>query len=190
MLISVIGTQCVGKSTFISDFVNEYKDFITPEIDYRTLIQEKNLKFNREGNMYSQKTIFEFILEQTEKCSLQKDNNYILDRSIIDAYVYTYWLYKNVDTSTTNITQEHISDMYNILSKKVDLYDYFIYIPLTLNDHVAIVDDKFRDTNEEFRKDVDNIFSSTVKMLPISNKLIRIYGTRSDRIEQIKKVLK
>ena len=185
MLISVIGTQCIGKSTFIKDFIAKYPNYITPEIDYRKIILDRNLQLNREGNYRSQKILFDFILEQTITCAEDHKQDYILDRSIIDALVYSYWLYNYKENS--GFTLENISEMKETVLKCNHLYDALIYIPLSGNEHVNIENDKFRDTNEQYRIDIDNIFKYIIGLIEIHNKakVISIYGTREERLNRI-----
>ena len=60
-LVTVIGSQNTGKTTFINDIIAKYADnpiyepFITDKCDYRKVIEEMNLSINREGNIESQK---------------------------------------------------------------------------------------------------------------------------------------
>lgn len=186
MLVTVIGTQCVGKSTFINDFLLEYPTFKTPDIDYRKIITKYDLKLNREGDYRSQKILIDFMLKQTIECAEDIKNNYILDRSIIDCLAYSIWLYYNTDTG---FNYEKIAKFCDIILKNSHLYDAIVYIPLEGNSHVKIVDDNFRDTNESYRKDIDHNFKEIVQMLQtpnISLNIIKIIGTREDRINQIK----
>lgn len=41
MRISVTGTACQGKSTFIKDFIEYFPKYSTPEKTYRDMIKEK-----------------------------------------------------------------------------------------------------------------------------------------------------
>lgn len=189
MVLSVIGTQCVGKSTFLKDFAKEYPDFITPEIDYRKIILEQNLQINRNGNYRSQKILFDFLLNQTIKCAEDYNNDYILDRSLLDVLVYSYWLFDNKPAAGFN--QDNIRDMEKTLIKNIHLYDSLIYIPLSSNLHVKIENDHFRDTNEQYRKDIDDIFNEALQVIVpyIPMNIISISGTREQRLAEIKKCL-
>ena len=183
MLLTVIGTQNTGKSTFINDFLSESSGWLKPSIDYRTLVKEKNLKLNREGNLYSQNILFNFLLKDLLENS-QNIKNIILDRSIIDAYVYTYWLYKN-NPESSSIKEEHVLKMFNLVNKYVGLYDNILYIPLNKCNDIIVIEDGIRDTDLNYRKQIDDIFYKTIQKLNIKN-LIEIYGTRAERIEKIR----
>lgn len=188
MVLSVIGTQCVGKSTFIKDLIEKYNNFETPETDYRKLITEKNLQINRNGNYRSQKILFDFILDQTIQCVNNPSRTYILDRSIIDVYAYSMWLYDNIDKHITGFTYDNLKDMEYLVFDNIYLYDKLLYIPLEKNDHVEVVDDKFRDTDLVYRENIDNNFNSILELLDEKARVIEIYGAREDRIKQFEKV--
>ena len=190
MLITVSGTQCIGKSTLIKDFLKEFNNFKTPNIDYRKIITENNLKLNREGDYRSQKILFDFVLKQTIECS-KLSENYIMDRSLIDVYAYSSWLYLNKPDSGFN--EVNIKEMYDTLQEYVILYDKIFYIPLQYNTHIKIEDDKFRDTNEEYRLNIDKLFDLIILDLSYenicANNVYNIYGTREERINLIKDIL-
>jgi len=187
MIITVSGTQCVGKSTLIKDFLNEHENFSTPEIDYRKIILEQKLNLNRQGDYRSQKVLFDFVLNQSKEFAT-KPGNYILDRSLLDVVAYSTWLYENRPDS--GFTASNIAEMYQGLIKNIYLYDAILYIPLKYNSHVKIEDDNFRDTNEDYRLEIDKIFDSIVDDLSFCKQNIcHIHGTREERVEQIKKEL-
>ena len=190
MILSVIGTQCVGKSTFINDFVKKYPEFKTPEIDYRSLILKKNLQINRNGNYRSQKAILDFLI--TQMLSLSKDNNnYIIDRSVIDSVAYSTWLNLNKPYKSTYLGKAKLFKLQEKAKEFLNLYDYFIYIPLSLNNHVQIENDMFRDTDSQYRIDIDKIFNDLLSHYNLinSDKLIKIYGSPEQRIQQISNII-
>jgi hypothetical protein len=57
--------------------------------------------------------------------------------------------------------------------------------------HVKIEDDKFRDTDETYREDIDDIFNGLIKVCSKTCPLnfMSISGDRDERISQIKKEL-
>lgn len=185
MLISAIGTQCIGKSTFIKDFIKECPKFITPSIDYRTIIEKNKLSLNRDGNYRSQKCLFDFMKDQICELSTHKDKFYILDRSLVDVLAYSYWLYDNKDDVI--FSHDNLEQLESMLIEHVKLYDYLIYIPLSTCKDVIIVDDKFRDTNAEYRQEIDvnfkHILNTISKFLP---PIITVHGTREERITMLK----
>lgn len=186
MLLTVIGTQNTGKSTFLNDFIKEFPNWEKPSIDYRGIVLEKGLKLNRNGNLYSQNILFEFTLNDLMKYH-GRPQNVILDRSIIDAHVYTRWLYSN-RPEMSGVTEKDVQKQMDIINKHVKLYDGIIYIPLCGCGDIKVIDDEFRDTDLDYRKQIDDIFSQTLSEIGIDN-VWEIYGTREERIERIKEKL-
>ena len=185
MWITVIGTQCVGKSTLIKDFIKENPRFITPTVDYRTIITENNLQLNRTGNYRSQKFLFDFIKNQTVELA-NKKGEYILDRSLIDVVAYSLWLVEHTNT----FTKDQYDDMYKTMTYLVSLYDSILYNPLHSNAHVSIQDDKFRDTDPVYREEIDHNFEIIINALlqyKVST-IHTIYGDRVERINMIKNI--
>lgn len=181
MLCAVIGTQNVGKSTFVRDFLKELEVFSSPTIDYRGIVLSRGLKLNREGNAYSQNVLFNFILKDTLNYAAQSINT-ILDRSIIDAHVYTIWLYRN-RKENSGVTIQDIENQFSVIVENIGKYDRIFYIPLDKCDDIEIEDDKFRDTDPQYRKEVDEIFKEVINKLNLN--VVKIFGTREERIDKV-----
>jgi len=182
MIIAVSGTQNVGKSTFIKDFLNAHKEFATPELDYRGLILKHHLKINRDGDLRSQNIILDFIISDLKK----QTGNVILDRSCIDAYVYGLWHYLHRPVES-GFTAEAIRDQYDKMREAVILYDKVLFIPLCKSKDIKIIDDRFRDTDSEYRKEIDRLFSFVIDSLGDEfkkGKIIEISGDRELRLKQ------
>ena len=186
--MTVIGTQCIGKSTFIKDFLEVNSKFILPEVNYRKVIEQNKLKLNREGDYRSQRYLSDFMRDQALELSKEKDKFYIVDRSIIDVVAYSMWLY---DNRPDVFSEDQICQMITELIDYVKIYDLVVYIPLSLCNNVKVEDDKFRDTNIEYRENIDNNFKNIFDMLDMGEfkmpKIISIYGNRTERIEMLKK---
>ena len=66
MRVAVMGTACVGKSTFVSDFLKNWSDvYIQPEKTYRDIVKEKNLKHSKETSKETQQSILDFMVDNT-----------------------------------------------------------------------------------------------------------------------------
>lgn len=188
-VVGVIGTQNTGKSTFIKDLMARFKDtdnaFKTVGCDYRRKIEEAGLHINRNGNIECQKIICDTLIEQLDIISRLPNDNYITDRSPIDALAYTIYLLRHSPES--NVTQKDIDEMYAKVKDSIRTYDLVLYIDLDNCDNVQVEDDRFRDTNLEYRREIDSIFKEIIKELgeDISGKLnSNIRGTREDRVNQ------
>lgn len=189
-MVGVIGTQNTGKSTFIKDILEKFKhtpmEFKTVGCDYRKKIEEKGLKINRNGNLESQKIIFDTLVEQLDIIDGMPDGCYLTDRTPIDAYVYTKYLKEHKPES--GITDDDLQSMFNKLCCEIGRYDKIVFLDLDRCGNVVVVDDKFRDTNLEYRREIDWLFKDTVLklvlsgVLPASKLSDSIYGTRDERV--------
>ena len=189
-VVGVIGTQNTGKTTFIQDILKEFSEtsmeFKTVGCDYRKKIEEKGLKINRNGNLESQWIIFNTLVEQLDIIEKMPAGNYITDRSPLDAYVYTCYLWRK---GAIDVKQSDLDDMFSKLCDAMRRYDKIIFLDLDKCANVDVVDDKFRDTDLEYRKEIDQLFKGVLEILEgngmLKGKVERgIYGTRDERVEQ------
>ena len=189
-MVGVIGTQNTGKSTFIKDIMEKFKgtvmEFKTVGCDYRKQIEERGLKINRNGNLESQKIIFNTLVEQLDIIDGMPNGCYLTDRTPIDAYVYTKYLKEHRPES--GITDDDLHAMFNKLCCEIGRYDKIVFLDLDKCGNVVVVDDKFRDTNLEYRREIDWLFKDTLLklvlsgVLPASKVSDSICGTRDERI--------
>lgn len=189
-VVGVIGTQNTGKSTFIKDILEKFKgtamEFKTVGCDYRKKIEERGLKINRNGNLESQKIIFNTLVEQLDIIDGMPNGCYLTDRTPIDAYVYTKYLKEHKPES--GITEDDLEAMFNKLCCEIGRYDKIVFLDLDRCGNVVVVDDKFRDTNLEYRREIDWLFKDTLLklvlsgVLPASKVSDSISGTRDERI--------
>ena len=189
-IVGVMGTQNTGKSTFIKDILEKFKgtamEFKTVGCDYRKKIEERGLKINRNGNLESQKIIFNTLVEQLDIIDGMPNGCYLTDRTPIDAYVYTKYLKEHKPES--GITDDDLQSMFNKLCCEIGRYDKIVFLDLDSCGNVVVVDDKFRDTNLEYRREIDWLFKDTLLklvlsgVLPASKVSDSICGTRDERI--------
>lgn len=197
LVVGVIGTQNTGKSTFIKDILEKFKgtamEFQTVGCDYRKKIEERGLKINREGNLESQKIIFDTLVEQLDIIDKMPDGCYLTDRSPIDAYVYTRYL--KAHNPGLGITEDDLQNMFNKLCCEIGRYDKIVFLDLDKCGNVVVVDDKFRDTNLEYRQEIDRLFKDTLLklvlggILPTSKVSDSVYGTRDERLSKFIEVI-
>jgi predicted ATPase len=196
MRIAVIGTTCIGKSTFINDFIanwNMYKICDKPR--YTDLIKEKNLKLNEDGNEDSQRAILNSLIDQIIGTTTK--DNIIFDRSVLDNLVYTLWL-----NAKGKVSDDFVRETIKLVKESLLFYDILFFLPITKQSPVEFVPQEKRTTNPEYRIEIDNIFKSLMQQynkgdttyFPFNTKLgcpalIEIYGTRELRIELTKQYI-
>lgn len=187
-VVGVVGTQNTGKSTFIRDLIGHYEgtenEFKTVGCDYRKKIEEAGLSINRKGNLAAQKIIMDTLVEQVDIIRGLPEGNYVTDRTPIDAYAYTVYLFRH--NPELGITQADLDEMMAKVKNSMSGYDLIVFIDLDNCQNVEVVDDTFRDTNLEYRKEIDQIFKETIVGLrsEIFGKLdTSIFGDRNQRVD-------
>lgn len=191
MKICIVGTQCIGKSTFIDDVIKEMPKFKKPSFTYRDAIIEAGVqdKINRKTCMESQSVIFKALKREIE-CSTPWT---IHDRSIMDNVAYSMWptIY---DADNTDISQEWIQECLLEARDVMQLYDLIVYIEL--DDSIPIEDDQFRDVDPNYRRQMAKLMKSLYKP-PFDSpnfdkygyKVITVSGSRSERVEKFKEII-
>jgi hypothetical protein len=186
MKIAVCGTSCIGKSTYIKDFLKQWTMFETPNTSYRDILKEKSLPHSGSGTEESQKIILDYLVEQAIQSS--KKDFTILDRCVLDNFVYTSWLFLN-----GKISEKFLEESRILTRETLKLYDVLFFIPLTKVAPVKIVEDELRDTDPQYRQEIDNIFKvyiesyrkSEGKIFPSEDcpAVIEIFGNPKERIK-------
>jgi len=193
MKIAVSGTASIGKTTYIQDFLKKWPMYETPAKTYRDLIKEKNLTHSSQGTEESQNEILNYLIDQATEYS--KKDFVILDRCVLDNLVYTSWL------NLQGLVSEDFLDKTRILTREtLKLYDLIFFIPITKVAPVELVPDEMRDTNPQYREEIDNIFKvyqesyykSEGKVFPSSEcpALIEIFGNPQERIKMTELYIK
>lgn len=181
MRIAVIGPQNTGKSTFVSDFLQEFSHYKTPKETYRDVIESKKLVINQKSSLESQKEIRDFMFGQVRH---NTEYNIIFDRCLIDNYVYTYIQYEKGE-----IPKWFLDETESMMRDTLRLVDMFLFIPTAVS--VPLVNDSTRDITASYVDAVNHVFLKTLFELSrkyhITIKVIS--GSREERIEQVKKLI-
>ena len=75
--------------------------------------------------------------------------------------------------------------MWQQVVKFSKLYTRILYIPLCFCEDVKVVDDRFRDTNSEYRSQIDRIFAAEFLSLSRNgSRMDVIYGSREERVKR------
>jgi hypothetical protein len=186
MKISISGSTNMGKSSYIKDFVKKWPMYKTPETSYRDILKEKNLPHSKESTEETQKVIMDFLVEQAIQSS--KEDFIITDRCVLDVLAYSAWLNVN------GVVSDKFLDEQRILTREtLKLYDVIFFTPLTKVATVEIEDDGFREIDQTYREEIDNIFkafgasynSGDGRVFPKDDSpaWIEIFGNREERIK-------
>lgn len=181
MRVSFTGAQSTGKTTLLNKCKEIYKDYKFVDEVTRYVRRTYDVKINEIGGTETQL----YILAEHIKNHLKQDQNLILDRCILDGYVYTKYQVKQGKVSHSVL--EAFNGVYNVLMDKLD------YIFYTDPADVKLVDDGERSTDLKFRNDIINMFEDliTYKMSPKNKeKIIRLKGSVEKRMQTIEKYLK
>jgi len=189
MRIAVSGTACVGKTTVINDVLSRWKTFKTTDISYRHIINKYKDQHSSKTSEQVQNEILEFMIEN--QAMYQPEDNIIFDRCALDNLVYTLW-----GVHKGNISSEYADSI--IPKVRESLRNIDIIFLIKHDRHISIEQDGVRDTNIEYIKEIDAIFSliyddylkcdeTTFTIFPKDDipAIIEIGGTREQRIAQI-----
>jgi nicotinamide riboside kinase len=181
MRVSFTGAQSTGKTTLLNKCKEIYNDYKFVDEVTRYVRRTYDVKINEIGGTETQL----YILAEHIKNHLKPDENLMLDRCILDGYVYTKY-----QVSQGKVKEDILhafNDVFNILFDKLD------YIFYTDPSDVKLVDDGERSIDFKFRDDIIDLFEDviTYKMSPKNKeKIIRLKGSVDQRMKTIDKYLK
>lgn len=161
MIFAISGTQNNGKTTLIKDLMETglFDRYDLP--DYRDVIKSKGLNFNQKADLASQQTIFD-CLEDNVKELAKRRGVFLMDRSPLDAYVYTRYMFHSMKNITLDTGLEHWAAIKDMEQRVRKLPIVTVFLPLC---NIPIVDDGFRDTDPEYRKQIDYAFRTCLLLL-------------------------
>jgi thymidylate kinase len=141
MKISFTGTGCSGKSTLLKKCTEYYGDRFEYIMEVTRPLARKGFKINEEGDDATQKAIIDAHIENN------KLDDVIMDRCIVDGYIYTTWLYGCEKVSVD--THDYAWSTFNNIINDIDII--FYCLPLKMED------DGQRSTSTDFQKDIDDM---------------------------------
>ena len=197
MLIGFTGAQSTGKTTLLNrckkelrskEFTKTEADGITTWGDKWKFVDEVTRKVMRQGwsiNEDGDNLTQLFILkEHLQNHTTPKTENWVLDRCILDGYVYTRWLKEQGAVDTWVLT--YAGNLLSILGKHLDVIFY------TEPGDVPIEDDGERSVDVDFRNDIIKIYEelmtasvSTPGRDTWRKKIVRLSGTVDERMKTI-----
>jgi thymidylate kinase len=181
MRVSFTGAQCSGKSTLLNNCKEIYKDYKFVDEVTRYVRRTYDVKINEIGGTETQL----YILAEHIKNHLKPDENLMLDRCILDGYVYTKY-----QVNQGKVSEQVLQAFNGVFGLLFDKLDYIFY---TDPSDVKLVDDGERSVDYKFRDDIIDIFESviTYKLSPKNkDKIIRLKGSVEKRMQTIEKYLK
>lgn len=181
MRVSFTGAQSTGKTTLLNKCKEEYKDYKFVDEVTRYVRKTYDVKINEIGGTETQL----YILAEHIKNHLKSDENLMLDRCILDGYVYTKYQVVN-----GKVSEQVLHAFNSVFGLLIDRLDYIFY---TDPSDVKLVDDGERSVDYKFRDDIIELFESLIthKMSPKNReKVVRLSGTVEERIKTIKTYLK
>lgn len=189
MKIAFMGSQSVGKSTLIKEFLSRWPMYELPKKTYRDLIQEKKLKLNKKGTEESQKIILNALIDEVQGCLSTGITNVVFDRCVLDNIAYSLWLNAN-----NKVSDDFIRTCKTLAAETLKLYDIIFYLPI--HESIKLTPKKNRDKDEKYREEIDNIIQALVvsyekgtgKFLPLTDcpAVITLDMHPNARCEQIK----
>ena len=192
MRIAISGSAGQGKSTLIKDFLSEWPLFRAESSTYRQVIKEANLPHSKNATKESQWTILNYLLDELQKYSVT--DNVIFDRCPLDNLVYSLWCFEH---NKGGIDKEFIDKCIPLVRESLRHIDIIFFTPITKHAPVKIVNDGFRETDEVYIKEIDNIFKALnmqyrlglgkTPFFPAEDcpAIIEIFGSRQERIHLI-----
>jgi hypothetical protein len=169
MKISFTGTGCSGKSTLLKKCSEYYGDKFTYVTEITRPIARKGLPINEDGNDDTQRAIIDAHFQNN------KLTDVIMDRCIVDGYVYTQWLFEK-----QKVNEETYMYAWNTFNEIIDDLDIIFYCcPLEMED------DGERSVNENFQKDIANNMTMLLYqepwLQPYKGKLVTLYPDDVDK---------
>ncbi|NCX56387.1 MAG: hypothetical protein EBW87_04215 [Burkholderiaceae bacterium] len=197
MKIAIIGSQNVGKSTLIEEFLKKWPMYKRPQKTYRDIIKEKGLTLNKNATKETQKIILEALVDEVQQACVDGEDFLIFDRCVIDNMAYTLWHYAK---GTEGFSEEFIIDCKTLAAIALKYFDVVFYLPIHPDIPVKAKDDNTRDIDLVYREEIDNIFRALIQSYERNTKaffptedcpaIITLEGPPDLRIPQIQLYVK
>lgn len=151
MRIALSGCANSGKTTLLSHFLQKWPMYTTPVKTYRDIITEKKLDHSSKTSDVTQLMILDWMLQEMKKHP--QGSHIIYDRCPLDNLVYT--LQGNVRGLISDATTAATISFVRESMKDLDIIFWLKYNP-----KIKIMNDGFRDFDEEYIKETDAFFAT------------------------------
>ena len=175
--IGFSGAQSVGKTTLLNA-LREEKMFSGHEFcdEVTRWVGGLGLPINEGGSDATQ-----LLIAMRHIFNLRMHESFVTDRTILDCYVYTKWLWNHDNVSAGTVNE--IRDIFNTI--KLDYHHIFYIRP-----EFAIEDDGVRSADENFQKEIVQLFEDALFEFYYDDEYTVISGSVKDRVAQIKETVK
>jgi len=167
--IGITGSQSCGKTTLLNDLaeLEIFKGYTICNEVTRSLAA-KGFTINEGGNDATQRAIMDVHNDNLQHSDM------LTDRTAIDGLVYTIWLWKqgNVTTSTVQVIS-HVADAL------IPDYDIIFYVKPEFD----IEDDGVRSASVTFRDEIATLFEEVIAKKNLQ--LVPLTGSREERVQQV-----
>jgi len=173
MLVSFTGAQSTGKTTLLNKCKDQYKGTWNFVDEVTRKVLRKGYKINLNGDNITQL----FILNEHLHNHTRSDNC-ILDRCILDGYVYTCCLCRR------GLVDDWVCEYAcNMLTELVTNLDIIFY---TEPGDVKLVDDGTRSVDPNFRQEIVDRYEELFNEKYFwQSRVVRLYGDVEDRMNTI-----
>ena len=166
MKIGFIGAQGTGKTTLLNA-VHEILPHFKKCTESTRWVKSLGFDINELGTDLTQELILMKHLD-----NLFLNDEMLTDRTLIDCFVYTEWLYENGKVSLETLNKTRAA-----MDKLLYNYDMIFYLPIEFE----VEDDGVRSVNDSFRKEIDTKFKTIVDTLGIPS----LTGSIEERTQQV-----
>ena len=188
MLIGFTGAQSTGKTTLLNRCKEDFDNSLNPPVwkfvdEVTRKVMRAGWSINEDGDNLTQLFI---LKEHLQNHTVPKSEKWILDRCILDGYIYTKWLYGQDAVDKWVLT--YASNLLSLLGKQLDIIFY------TEPGDIPIEDDGERSINADFRNEIIEEYEdlmtcslSTPGRDTWRKKIVRLSGTVDERMRTIYK---
>ncbi len=187
MRIAISGTHCMGKTTFIQDFLKNYPEYIYEEEPYYRLQENHDIEFSVEPTIDGFIEQLEYSRERLDFHAAQE--NVIFERCPIDFVAYSMYLSYQ---EGMNLEDTHIFEMIPEIKEVLENLDLIVFLPMT-REHPIIFpeseDGIYRESvdvalKQIYREDLFDFFPNHGHP-----QLIEIWGNPEERMKQLEFIL-
>ena len=172
MKIGITGAQSVGKTTLLNALRSEEK-FKNYEVcdEVTRWVNKLGLQINEYGSDNTQEII---LLKHVY--NLTMFDTMITDRTLVDGYVYTKYLYDKGKVGSHVLKKSE-----HAMKKLGKQYDHIFYI----RPEFDLVPDGVRSENKQFQKQICDIFEQTLAKYQDNLNVVDVTGSVRERVNQI-----